>query len=334
MLELSLPALFYRGLTSAARATSLPTIEDETQQLWQSALSDLSLLHSRVSSLSLFSQNEDLADISTRDLVYLLVPFVLAEVEGRVRNSDVEARLQRAERSQRYMQAFVSSLEVYRVIPDPEKVLYAQTTSSDDPARRREIKIKQYQKEKETRSKIQAVRRRRHQSTNSEELTSEFDLIASLLPDPTRKSTTASADEEEDSDTDDILRETTLLILRLLYAQAHSQLQSLSQELQLLRSGPPPMQLPPEDLRRAQNSRNDDTWRLDAPVPLGGPDGKGPLLDGSGKPLRAFTILPSTPDRTRLQAQVFQPDHRLPTLTIDGYLEVERQRGNIISGGG
>lgn len=268
------------------------------------------------------------------------------------------------------MQAFVSSLEVYRVIPDPEKVLYAQTTSSDDPARRREIKIKQYQKEKETRSKIQvcflvsvynsyvklflqAVRRRRHQSTNSEELTSEFDLIASLLPDPTRKSTTASADEEEDSDTDDILRETTLLILRLLYAQAHSQLQSLSQELQLLRSGPPPMQLPPEDLRRAQNSRNDDTWRLDAPVPLGGPDGKGPLLDGSGKvcvprqtmqrsncltlpckPLRAFTILPSTPDRTRLQAQVFQPDHRLPTLTIDGYLEVERQRGNIISGGG
>ena len=46
-------------------------------------------------------------------------------------------------------------------------------------------------------------------------------------------------------------------------------------------------------------------------------------------------ILPSNADeRARFQAQVFQPDHRLPTMTIDEYLEIERQRGNIISGGG
>ena len=46
-------------------------------------------------------------------------------------------------------------------------------------------------------------------------------------------------------------------------------------------------------------------------------------------------ILPSNAaERARLQAQVFQPDHRLPTMTIDEYLEIEQQRGNIISGGG
>ena len=93
-------------------------------------------------------------------------------------------------------------------------------------------------------------------------------------------------------------------------------------------------------------------WTLDAPRPTGGPDGKGPVLDASGKvcaddacshlfvhpydqPLRPFTILPAgANDRARLQAQVFAPDHRLPTMTVDEYLEIERQRGYMISGGG
>lgn len=53
------------------------------------------------------------------------------------------------------------------------------------------------------------------------------------------------------------------------------------------------------------------------------------------QPLRPFTILPSgAGERARLQAQVFGPGHRLPTMSIDEYLEVERQRGNIITGGG
>lgn len=52
------------------------------------------------------------------------------------------------------------------------------------------------------------------------------------------------------------------------------------------------------------------------------------------QPLRPFTILPPGADRAQLQAQVFQPGHRLPTMTVDEYLEIERQRGNIITGGG
>lgn len=53
------------------------------------------------------------------------------------------------------------------------------------------------------------------------------------------------------------------------------------------------------------------------------------------QPLRPFTILPAgTTDRQRLQAQVFQPDHRLPTMSIDEYLAIEQERGNVITGGG
>lgn len=53
------------------------------------------------------------------------------------------------------------------------------------------------------------------------------------------------------------------------------------------------------------------------------------------QPLRPFTILPAGgSDRARLQAQVFGPDHRLPTMSIEEYLEIENERGNIITGGG
>lgn len=59
-------------------------------------------------------------------------------------------------------------------------------------------------------------------------------------------------------------------------------------------------------------------------------------LSHTFQPLRPFTILPSTSssERSRLRAEVFRPDHRLPTMTIDEYLEEENRRGNIISGGG
>ena len=49
----------------------------------------------RVGLLSLFSPNETLEDISTRNLPFLFVPYVLAEVENRVRTSGSQERLAR-----------------------------------------------------------------------------------------------------------------------------------------------------------------------------------------------------------------------------------------------
>lgn len=55
----------------------------------------------------------------------------------------------------------------------------------------------------------------------------------------------------------------------------------------------------------------------------------------SSKPLQPFTILPAgSSDRARFQSQVFGPGHRLPTMSIDEYLQIERERGNILTGGG
>ena len=111
MEDIPLPSLFHRALTTAAKAVNLPTIQDETQvrqvvfllptyidynglqELNQSALDDLRQCSSRVAKLSLFSANEQLADIPTRDLAYILVPYALSEVLSRVRATDREERL-------------------------------------------------------------------------------------------------------------------------------------------------------------------------------------------------------------------------------------------------
>ncbi|CCL99997.1 uncharacterized protein FIBRA_02022 [Fibroporia radiculosa] len=337
---MSLPALFRRALNSAAKANNMPTIQDDTQELIQSALSDLKLVHSRISALALFSENELLSDIPTRDLVYLLVPFVLAEVEGRVRTADPEERLERAERSRSLYSTFLLYLDMYEVIPESERAIYAQASMSvGDASQRRDLKIKQYQKEKEIKIRIAEIRKRRNHGSLTTDVDSNFELISSLIPGTrlkTHSHTTDYIDEDdEDDEAEDILREAALLLLRLTCAQAHAQMQSLVQEIQLLRSAPSQcVSQHSEDPRHVRGRENNDLWRLDAPVLRSGPNGKGPLLDPSGKPLRPFTILPSSSSRAQLRAEVFQPDHRLPTMTVDDYLEVERQRGNIISGGG
>lgn len=124
------------------------------------------------------------------------------------------------------------------------------------------------------------MRKRRNHGITVVEPSSEFELVASLLPDPSVKPTD---DDDDDADAEDILREATLLLLRLTYGQAHAQLQSLEQEVQILRSAPPRPPEALEDPRRARQDGTDNMWRLDAPLPQGGPDGKGPLLDSSGR---------------------------------------------------
>ena len=91
-------------------------------------------------------------------------------------------------------------------------------------------------------------------------------------------------EEELDSDTEEILRETTLLVLRLFYARAMTQLQGMEQELELLRNAPPSPMLAPEseDPRDKHRNAEESDWKLDIPL-AGGPDGKGPLMDAQGK---------------------------------------------------
>jgi immunoglobulin-binding protein 1 len=114
-----------------------------------------------------------------------------------------------------------------------------------------------------------------------------MDLIASLLPGPKHPGTAdenVDSDDDEDSETAELLRKTTLFLLRLTYTRALSRLESAEQEVTLLHSmPPPPSSRPQDDPRDAARKTEEEKWRLDRPVPSGGPDGRGPLMDASGK---------------------------------------------------
>jgi len=235
--------------------------------------------------------------------------------------------------TKKYIESFTSLLENYEIIPEEERKLFDRKVAQvTDFGKRRDLKINQYKKEKDLQGRIETIRKRRGQKTATEDEQMGFGLISSLLPKPQA----IQGEEDLDLDTEEILRETTLLVLRLFYARAMTQLHAMEQELELLRNAPPSPMMGPEsgDFRDKQRNVDENDWKLDIPL-AGSPDGKGPLMDAQGKPLRSFTILPSDAgERARLQAQVFAPGHRLPTMSIDEYLEIERQRGNIITGGG
>ena len=80
------------------------------QDLIRASLADLQNVNARVLDLSLFSPNETLEDITTPDLVYLFVPYVIAEVLGRVK------AMERDDRMRLLQQAEVCSQRTSRVI--------------------------------------------------------------------------------------------------------------------------------------------------------------------------------------------------------------------------
>lgn len=235
--------------------------------------------------------------------MYLFTRYILAEVQNRTKTIDMDERMTILKQTQVnppsysiyqdilsfdqvHLKSFIHDLDTYCVVPEAERVLYAQTASSiKDAAKRREVKIKQFKAEKDLRARIEGIRKRRKQTPIGDQSQTDFDIIRSLLP-----SAQVDDEDEDDSETDDILRETVLLLLRLNYAQAHSQLESMDQELELLRNAPPPRPGPPLDDRRNKTNDQDDMWKLDTKSRVGE---SGPLLDSSGKvPVYCLTTWP------------------------------------------
>jgi len=310
--SVSLVDLFSHALSSIFSSLYLPAADPAAQSSLHSGIADLKLIAARVSQLGLFSDNETVDDLGTKDAVYMLVEFVWGETVGRLTAHGREERMSTLQQSQLHFRVFIKRLNSYGLIPEEDLVLFAKPIPADFGTRR-EVKIKQFKAEKGLRSRIASLM--------PVETSSDFDLFTKLLELP------ATYDEDK-------ARELTFAVLRLAHVQCQAQLRSIGEEMELLRNAPPEEPEAPADERRTEE---DGTWRLDR-INQVLTDVNGPLLDPQGRPLRPFTLMPSNTsvaaDRQRLQAQVFRPSHRLPTMTIDEYLAEEQRRGNILSGGG
>ncbi|KAJ9644700.1 Type 2A phosphatase-associated protein 42 [Coniosporium tulheliwenetii] len=248
--------------------------------------------------VSLFSPNETADDIASGDIQYLLVNFWIAELLLRITGGDRKSHLLNARTS---LESFLKLVDSYDLLsPSDSKLLETyqegpdvfSTASTRDAAARRETKIARFREEKALKQKLEYLQQN------------------------------PSALQNDDG----TLRELQMTNVTYCVHQTFQLLESIAQELQILAMAPPPPP-PGQDQGtadpRLRNGRNVGGYseRLD-PAVSSLTSRSGPILSKDGKPLRPFTLLDN---RQRLQQGVFRPDHSLPTMTIDEYLEEEKK---------
>lgn len=232
----------------------------------------------------------------------MLLSYRIAELSQRQNTGSRKSILQDAQQT---YDAFLRLLDNYDILTASDARLYEQyreapttfSTAPSDPTARREAKIRRFKEEKQLKQSLEYLQ---------------------LNP-------AANQDDE-------IHRKLRLAQIAYSTHQTFQALESIAQELHILSLAPTEPSRGPErtdeDARDRERTRDGYSERLDQPMSAGL---TGPLLDSQGRPMRPFTLLGK---RQELQAGVFRPDHSLPTMSIDEYLEEEKRRGGMIEGGG
>ena len=275
--------------------------------------------------LSVISPNDRLDEISTPALRMFLIPSLQADVQTRARIDPAEDRVtqrrKQVDASIGAARTFFAMVRRHSALPDSVVTLLRPYMTKDAqqpmaPADKRMFKIQVLKLEKAVHARLVAFRDAyRHRPTPP----------ADVFYDPLVES---GADDDDDTEMVPVVSATLevppvahlrsyLMLLIVLHAlRTANALESLLQEKELLQAPPMP---------EAHDAPTDTTWRLDPSWTS--PASDAPLLSESGRPLRPFTIIPK---REQLKSEVFRPSHRLPTMSIDEYLEEETRRGRIL----
>ncbi|KAJ6261277.1 Dihydroxyacetone kinase [Drechslerella dactyloides] len=293
---------------------ALASLADFRSDAYKIALSDAiataSTCKDLINNLSLFSTNETLEDVATNELKYMLADAYRGELL--LKQHDQSGRLAALHAARTAYRSFLSLCDAYDLLGAYEKKAYKASSSLSATAfddlhanagARREAKIARYQQEKELKAKLEHL---------------------------SRKTQSINVDDEE-------IRALHLSQIQLATMQALQQLEGINLEIDILGKAPSGDELHAIRQQREEDDRSrrrkpDDNYsdRVDPSEIFRKANGR-PLLSSDGKPLRPFTLLQN---REMVKGQVFGPGHRLPTVTIDEYLEETRKQGGIIEGGG
>ena len=275
--------------------------------------------------LSVISPNDRLDEISTPALRMFLIPSLQSDVQTRARIDPAEDRVtqrrKQVDASIGAARTFFAMVRRHSALPDSVVTLLRPYMTKDAqqpmaPADKRMFKIQVLKLEKAAQARLVAFRDAyRHRPTPPADVF--YDLLVE-----------SGADDDDDTEMVPVVSATLevppvahlrsyLMLLIVLHAlRTANALESLLQEKELLQAPPMP---------EAPDPPTDTTWRLDPSWTS--PASDAPLLSESGRPLRPFTIIPK---REQLKSEVFRPSHRLPTMSIDEYLEEETRRGRIL----
>ncbi|KAG0317563.1 hypothetical protein BG000_004517 [Podila horticola] len=285
--------------------SSLPSNSDEFQSKVNASIKGFERSATMVRQLSLFSDNEFMEDISTKDLRFLLTEYYLGELF--LKKTGQDQRLADVSTSKDHFDHYLLQCETHDILTPQDKKYHEQRTTNapKDAATRRGEKIARFKREKEMRQQIE-----------------EFHKILGT--------TSGSGHEGEmSSEVEDQYRDFVLLHLQYAIFQTMEQLVGIQQEIPMLKEMQERKSAAGSSDSRAANRDNDDTrdGRVDSSTIW---NATGPLMDPQGRPLRPFMI---TNKRNEMMKGVFRPGHNLPTMTIEEYLDQEIERGNFLSGG-
>ncbi|KXN66621.1 TAP42-like protein [Conidiobolus coronatus NRRL 28638] len=276
--------------------SSLRPNDSEYKNLVNGLLEKFIKLDQLANNLSLFSDNEFFEELSTPSIKLLVLQYYLAHLKLKLNDNK---RKQNLEDSKKLFLAFLNLVDNYDLLDKEDKARKEAFESGDNVGpiklENRDTKIARFKREKSLEQDIK-------------ELQSKLDNSIEL---------------EADDDKDDVLRDLLTSKTKLFISKSFNEITSIAQELDVLSMMPPPSS---SDSQKTSNEDNE--WRLDNLSKL---NQNGALMDKSGKPLRPFVI---TGKQQELRDQVFRQSWRLPTMTIDDYLQKQMEMGNVLQGGG
>ncbi|KAJ2782662.1 Type 2A phosphatase-associated protein 42 [Coemansia javaensis] len=320
----------------ALGASTLASRSDEYQELVRALVQQLRACLDQIRRLSLFSANESADDYTTSELRLVLTDAYLGEVLQKV-NDGQRSRTEILEQALAHYRKFLSTCRDLGVGKQQQQKQREKEGEGEDEegARRGAADAGQ--------ARMQKIERLRRQRAMEKEV-AELEARLAAGDGAGRKGR-----EDDDEDLDDVEREHAVKLIELKIHQVTDDIGLVQSELEMARQMDAMRSARPSaaasDPRRpgaaagsaaaaAAAGGAPDEWRLDAPArgQIDPRTGKlRPTFNARGQPMQPFVL---TNDRQRIKDGVFRPDWALPTMTVDEYLEQERQRGNIISGGG
>ncbi|XP_011407291.1 PREDICTED: immunoglobulin-binding protein 1-like [Amphimedon queenslandica] len=196
--------------------------------LLNKAIDDLSVAHERVETIGLFSRNEDIEEVATSDLKFMLVPAVLGNLLFQLMEGD---RLTNLMRSKEYLIIYLQRCYDYAITTEPPVVSESSEGAGLAPptppvAVQHKKTIQQLSAERD--KKMAKYRSKKELEKKLKEVTSLIDSAPS----------THAVDEE-------ILRDHTLTSIKLWEHESRDCIGTISQEIQLLSMRPPTGATPP-----------------------------------------------------------------------------------------
>ncbi|CAK9441119.1 uncharacterized protein LODBEIA_P49880 [Lodderomyces beijingensis] len=295
-------------------------------------ISEFQLLLRLVESLSLFSENELIAELSTSYIQYFNIWYYLCSLFTKLLIKDGEIAV--ANKVDHLAQARTYLFDFLTNVANYEQLTKDQTTQLDMLKRGEEIVQSPQLKRSE---KIEKFKKER-------ELKAKLDTFASLKGGDDDNGDGSSGFDDYKGIDEEIVRQMYLDQLQLHILNAFDMAESIAMELQVLAHRPVYSQN--DELARAraraaeangdermkQKKGQDPTGFTTRVESVPNPNGKkniSDLINRQGKILQPFTITGGN-KREALKSRVFGTGQVLPSMSVDEYLEYELANGKMM----